>query len=341
MIKKRFYLNSKEIYLEKLGKRGKQVKKIGLVLAGGGGKGAYHIGVWKALRETGLDQFVTSVSGTSVGGLNAALFLQGDYEQAEEIWKNISVEKILTPKSFSYPLQENDGMVYAFLRTGLLEIMDQHLDMSVFDNSNRNCYITCVRTLFQKDNDSYLEMLSRGDGTKEFKKYINGKAIYFNMRSFSYEDRKKILLATSAIPFLFPKEKIGDYYYMDGSMVDNLPVEPLYRLEKCEIIVVVHLGLNYGYIEYKKFPDARILEIRPKHDLGGVFAGTLDFKAENAIQRIQQGYDDTIELFQEIEKSYRREKDSLLQWKTMQVRETSALKKIAKERMELQKRLME
>ena len=75
-----------------------QMKKIGLVLAGGGGKGAYHIGVWKALRETGLDQYVSAISGTSVGGLNAALFLQGDFERVEEIWKNISVEKILTPQ---------------------------------------------------------------------------------------------------------------------------------------------------------------------------------------------------------------------------------------------------
>jgi len=48
--------------------------KIGLAFVGGGGKGAYQIGVWKALCETGLDKQVQAVSGTSVGALNAAMF---------------------------------------------------------------------------------------------------------------------------------------------------------------------------------------------------------------------------------------------------------------------------
>ena len=47
--------------------------KIGLVFDGGGAKGAYQIGVWRALREAGLEQYVTDVAGTSVGGLGAFL----------------------------------------------------------------------------------------------------------------------------------------------------------------------------------------------------------------------------------------------------------------------------
>ncbi len=66
---------------------GNQIKhKIGLVLDGGGGKGAYQIGVWQALKETGLDRYVTDIAGTSVGGLNAALFVKGNLEEAEAIW---------------------------------------------------------------------------------------------------------------------------------------------------------------------------------------------------------------------------------------------------------------
>ena len=41
------------------------MEKLGLVLAGGGGKGAYEIGVWQALRDLGLEQSVAAVSGTS------------------------------------------------------------------------------------------------------------------------------------------------------------------------------------------------------------------------------------------------------------------------------------
>lgn len=61
---------------------------IGLVLAGGGGKGAYQIGVWKYLHECGLDRYVCAVSGTSVGSLNAALFASGDFQRAENLWLN-------------------------------------------------------------------------------------------------------------------------------------------------------------------------------------------------------------------------------------------------------------
>lgn len=49
------------------------MKKLGLVLSGGGGKGSYEIGVWRYLKEIGLDKKISVISGTSVGGLNAAL----------------------------------------------------------------------------------------------------------------------------------------------------------------------------------------------------------------------------------------------------------------------------
>lgn len=324
------------------------MKKIGLVLAGGGGRGAYHIGVWKALRETGLDRYVSAISGTSVGGLNAALFLQGDFDKAVHIWENISVEKILTPKHgfrqdmqqpLEYDAKKYHG-IYLRIRTGLTEIIRNNLDMSVFDNSDKNCYMTCRgrRTKNGKDMDSYMEMFTQADGTKAYKKYINGKATYFNMRGFSPQDRENILLATSAMPFIFPKEKIGGYDYMDGGSADNLPVEPLYRLENCEIIIVVHLATNERLLKIKKedFPNAVVLEIRPKQEQGGLFAGILDFNAESAKRRIQQGYDDNIVMFRNIQKEIAREKESGTRWKTGIWKEF-----LARVRMEIENREIE
>ena len=66
------------------------MEKLGLVLAGGGGKGAYEVGVWQALRELGLETSVAAVSGTSVGALNAALFAAGDLERARSVWRALS-----------------------------------------------------------------------------------------------------------------------------------------------------------------------------------------------------------------------------------------------------------
>lgn len=69
-------------------------RRIGLVLSGGGGKGAYQIGCWQALRELGLDRF-TSIAGTSVGALNAALIAQGDFEKARSVWFGIRPSHVL------------------------------------------------------------------------------------------------------------------------------------------------------------------------------------------------------------------------------------------------------
>ena len=49
--------------------------KLAIVLAGGGSRGAYQIGVWKALREMGIEYHI--VTGASVGALNGAMMVQG------------------------------------------------------------------------------------------------------------------------------------------------------------------------------------------------------------------------------------------------------------------------
>ena len=118
-----------------------QIKKIGLVLTGGGGRGAYQIGVWKALKKAGLEEYIASVSGASVGGLNAALFMQKDLDKAQNIWESISMKKILTPKSES----AHRGRWGFFERDGLEKIIDENLDMRCFDDSGYNCWMACVR----------------------------------------------------------------------------------------------------------------------------------------------------------------------------------------------------
>jgi predicted acylesterase/phospholipase RssA len=68
--------------------------KIGLVLCGGGAKGAYQVGCWKALKEVGMDKFAV-VSGTSVGALNGPLIATGDYQRAVKIWMELTEGHIL------------------------------------------------------------------------------------------------------------------------------------------------------------------------------------------------------------------------------------------------------
>ncbi len=66
---------------------------VGVVLAGGGGKGAYQIGCWKAIKRRGLK--VDAVAGTSVGALNSAMITRGDPALAEDIWRHLSASQLM------------------------------------------------------------------------------------------------------------------------------------------------------------------------------------------------------------------------------------------------------
>ena len=68
-------------------------KEYGIVLEGGGAKGSYQIGAWKALKEAGLR--IRGIAGVSVGSLNGALICMDDLEKAEYIWENISYSKVM------------------------------------------------------------------------------------------------------------------------------------------------------------------------------------------------------------------------------------------------------
>ena len=273
--------------------------KMGIVLAGGGGKGAYEIGVWKALNAVGLDKNIKHVSGTSVGGLNAALFIQGDYEKAKDIWSTISHKKILTRLSEGKKDPDEKGL-YFFRRDGLKKIIDDNIDWSYFNSVDKTCYLAC-RNYHEDSGNEYSKSIG-----KVCNEYVYGKITYYNIcGDMSIEKKKKILLATSAIPIVFPKEEIDGHKYSDGGFGifdrDNTPVRPLYEIDNCDVILVIHLSKNQRFfIDKNEFKKARILELIPGEELGGVFKGVLNFSSERAIDNINLGYAETIFLFERI-----------------------------------------
>lgn len=280
------------------------MKKIGLVLSGGGGRGAYQIGVWKALRDTGLDKYITSVSGASVGGLNAALFIQNDLDKAQSVWESISMGKILTLKSCSNRGHER----LSFFETdGLDNIIKDNLDMRCFDNCEYNCWLACVRTEKNDERVEEIQYTTTPLGEKVPRKYIYGDIEYFNLKYVNDDEtRKRVLLASSAMPFVFPKEEIEGHKYLDGGARlfhgDNVPVRPLYEIDKCDVILIIHLAPMDKPVDRKEFPSATFFEIFPKENLGKLITGNgmFGFTAEGAKRRKKQGYDDNYALFQRI-----------------------------------------
>ncbi|MFR6424743.1 MAG: patatin-like phospholipase family protein [Oscillospiraceae bacterium] len=79
--------------------------KQAIALAGGGTKGAYQVGAWKAMRELGVPFDI--VTGTSIGSVTAALMVQGDFDRAWELWTHITEEQIMLERDDATPHEKH------------------------------------------------------------------------------------------------------------------------------------------------------------------------------------------------------------------------------------------
>lgn len=294
---------------------------IGLVLAGGGARGAYQIGAWRALSELGLDKYIKGVSGTSIGALNALLFLEGNLEKAEELWLELSKEKIfpignidLLKRGIFITLgNKNLKFVKKYMpstleqgdisREGLIEIFDKYVDFDAIGRDERSCYATC----------SELPDL---------------KPRYFRLNDYTESEARDILLATSAIPMIYESREVDAFKYLDGAMSDNIPLQPLYG-EGFDMIIVIHLSSD-TFIDRYNFPKARIIEICPKDMPSKAISGTLDFSKATIKKRMKQGYMDTMYLIEPIIElgKYQREqrpKDTIVKIRKTLAEKTKAV----------------
>lgn len=235
---------------------------IGIVFEGGGGKGAYQIGAWKAIRELGVEPFVTCVSGTSVGALNAALFYMGSLSIAEDLWRGITDDDILHEKEVD--VFANGDCIFSQKR--LAELIEVAIRGVSKNESCKKCFVTCR----YRDKSEYR---------------------YFTWSNFhDIELKKRVLLASSAIPIVFQSINIDwDWYVDGGANGDNIPVKPLEK-EQLDCIIIVHLSNKRATITSFQ---GEVIEIFPSENLGGFIEGTMDFSPESISKRISMGYEDT------------------------------------------------
>lgn len=80
--------------------------KQAIALAGGGTKGAYQVGAWKAMRELGIPFDI--VTGTSIGSVTAALMVQDDFDRAWELWTHITEDQIMLEREDATPHEKRE-----------------------------------------------------------------------------------------------------------------------------------------------------------------------------------------------------------------------------------------
>ena len=249
---------------------------LGLVLSGGGAKGAYEVGVWQTIEERGLVSNVVAISGTSVGALNAALFATRP-EAAEALWLETmnevftlntnrisqSLQTTVDAASNAVDIAESSGKgwtaIVAFaLHTGL-RIANDAIEMSETDTS-RIGFIDS-RPLADALNKSIPTQWSKATSSVYATAVEKGPdkiSAAWCLNDEPHDRRVLMLRASAAIPFGYDTVEIDGKAYVDGGWEcrggDNVPLEPILKKHhEIKKVIVVYLDTEKKLLkEYRK-----------------------------------------------------------------------------------------
>lgn len=251
-------------------------KPYGIVLEGGGARGAYQIGAWKALREAGVQ--IRGIAGSSVGALNGALMCMDDLEKAEKLWKNISYSSVMDVGDFPVELlQDWKSVGFKEALSGAAGILKEGgIDVAPL----RQLIADTVdeRKIRQSDRELYVTTFSVDER----------RQMVLDVKSLPEGGIGDALLASAYFP-AFKNEKLGGKSYMDGGMFNNVPVDVLLEKGYQDIIVIRIYGPGVDTEKWIEIPEeVSVHRIAPRQNLGGI----LEFDRRRALRNMKLGYFD-------------------------------------------------
>ena len=185
-------------------------KEYGLELAVGGTKGAYQVGVWKALQELNIN--VTAIVGTSIGALNGALFLQDDIDSVIKMYEHIKINNIMN-------IEGIDSNKNIFDLSNIFNLAADYTKQKGIDN-------TPLRNMIRE----HVNMDKLYDSRINFGLVTYSVKNKIPLRKFKNEIPKEqmedYLLASSCFPIFKPQIINGEEYF-DGGLYDNSPYNML------------------------------------------------------------------------------------------------------------------
>ena len=257
-------------------------KQYGIVLEGGGARGSYQIGAWKALREAGIQ--IRGIAGASVGALNGALMCMDDLEHAEYIWENIAYSKVMDIDDELMDQLKNgrlrDLKLKAVAENALRLLKEGGFDIAPLKNLIAET--VDEDKIRSSDRELYITTFSVDEW----------KGIVVDVKSLPEGEIQDALLA-SAYFMAFKNEKLGGKRYMDGGGFNNVPVNVLIDKGYQDIIVIRIYGLGFDTEKVVEIPEGVTLShIAPRQDLGGI----LEFDRKKAKRNMLLGYYDAMRL---------------------------------------------
>ena len=253
--------------------------KRAVALSGGGTKGSYELGAWKALFELGIDYQI--VTGTSIGSINGALMTTGDYERARELWNTITMEDMMA-----------DGINLTATIEGMYDQKESIRPFLKRYVKNKGADISPFTEFIEKLIDEQAIREAKRDFGLVTVQFPSLKACEVTKKDIPRGLLKDYILASAAIFPLFPMHKIGDQMYLDGCYHDNLPIDLALRMGATDIIAV-DLHTTPAHANYAKRPY--VTYIKPSRSLGTM----MNFDHELLMENAAMGYQDTMKVYGE------------------------------------------
>ena len=240
-----------------------------LVLAGGGARGSYQVGVWRALME--LDWHPQIITGTSVGSLNGAMFVLDLYEVARDMWLTIRSKDVMELPEDNADLSALHSFLRRVVKAGgmdvspLEEIVERVLDEDALRKAEIRFGLVTVEQRGLKPRELPLEQIPEG----RVKDYLMASAACF--------------------PALQARD-IDGVKFLDGGYSDNMPTGLAKDMGAEELVCVDLEGVGITRPNLTGLPTTMI---RSYWELGDI----LHFDPDTARRNMELGYYDTLRAF--------------------------------------------
>jgi len=253
----------------------------GIVLAGGGARGAYQAGVLAVLAEHGVRP--SALCGASIGALNAAAVaaapdLATGSRRLLEVWRAVA-------EAGDVIGERPGGVAGRTART--LRALDSPVLEPEFVESLLARYAPAAdlargpQLWVSVASAGAAERRSRRPSADLLRAVLTRRGRWLRVQDLDEERRHAAVLASCALPLVLPTRQVNGSWYRDGSLFDNLPVGPLSGNPACGTAIVVHLAPGRVW-DARRYADLGILEVRPRRPLAGpgplgVVESLLDF----------------------------------------------------------------
>lgn len=252
---------------------------LALSLSGGAARGAYQIGVWKALFENGFQSSIKVVTGASVGAINAALIAQGNLDKAMDLWQNSQPEEafdqLREKPEEGYLGLLKDGLLNRGIRiNGLKKLLRQSLDEEQIRQSGIDFGLV-VYNLSQRRGEAYFQ---EEIPSQQLIDYIIGSA------SFP----------------AFQSHQIGTDKFIDGGLYKIMPVDLTFQKPNIDLMIGIDVAEASRLLpllwKVKRKYGEKLLYLRPSRSL----PNPVNFSIKARQVQLEIGYEDGLQLLKKI-----------------------------------------